>query len=237
MQTDLSGKVALVVGGTGGIGHAVVEELSDAGATVVSVDITDTGAPAGPRLEHLVADMGEPDDVDRVVRGIAERHGRLDILVHAIGIYPRESVVTMDVDTWDLVQRVNVRSLFLSVRGAAELMSQDGGGQIVALTSGIGVAGRSGAAAYGSSKKAVVGFVRCAAVDLLPLGITINCIGPGITATGMSVASARDEDPPNTGPDAVPIRQPSEVAQTMLYFFGPVGSTVTGTSMWMRNPE
>ena len=214
---DLQGQVALVTGAGGehGIGYAIARRLAEEGADVVVNDISAQPYPdaewggldaavaeieaLGRRSACVVADVGDPEQVDGMVSETVERMGRIDILVNNAGTlagWDRVPVVDLAVGLWDAVQRTNVRGTYLVSRAAARhMLERGGGGRVINISS---VAGRSGTArysAYNASKFAVIGFTQALAQELAPAGITVNVICPGLVDTERVVPLAETAFP------------------------------------------
>ena len=202
---DLKGQVALVTGAGGehGIGRAIARRLAQEGADVVVNDVAaqpysgsgwrglaDVVAEVeamGRRAASIVADVGDPQQVDAMVGEALATMGRVDILVNNAGNLAgrdRVPVVELEVELWDAVQRVNIRGTFLCSRAVARHMLQrGGGGRIINMSSVSGKRGNARYAAYNASKFAVIGFTQALAAELGPAEITVNAICPGLVAT------------------------------------------------------
>jgi len=236
---ELEGKVALVTGGAGAIGAAVVHALASAGATVVSADKVAPsvhGAQAGVRAATL--DVTARDEVSRLVAGIVERHGALDVLVNAAGVVSFGSAAALDEAEWDRVLDINLKGVFLACQAAIGPMKENGFGRIVNIGSVVGKnagnarpwldAGeqaRAGNVAYGVSKAGVHMLTLFLAKELAAHGVTVNAVAPGPIATAMTTAF----------PDAlralIPAGRmgtPADVARAVLFLCAPDNGFVTG---------
>jgi NAD(P)-dependent dehydrogenase (short-subunit alcohol dehydrogenase family) len=202
---DLHGKVALVTGAGGehGIGRAIAVRLAMEGADVIVNDVVPQpagvarwdGLPQvvreietlGRRALGILADVSEPGQVDRMVRQGLEQFGHIDILVNNAGApagRDRVPVVNLDLDAWDLIQKVNVTGTFLCCQAVARAMiERDKGGKIINISSTAGKRGVARYAAYCASKFAVRGFTQALALELAPYHINVNAICPGLTDT------------------------------------------------------
>jgi len=175
----LDGKVALVTGGSQGIGAAIAAGLDAEGATVV---IADLNPPEG----GIRADVADEGDVQRMVDETVERHGRLDVLVNNAGLYASLAMrpfTEIPLDEWRQVMEVNVASMFLTCRAAVPVMRAQGGGKIVNISSGTPFRGVPFLLHYVTSKGAIVAFTRALAKELGKDGIHVNCVAPGFTMT------------------------------------------------------
>jgi 3-oxoacyl-[acyl-carrier protein] reductase len=185
---DLSGKVALVTGAGNGIGRAIAQGLSAAGATTIVCDID--GA-AGERTAKSIVEQGhiavatpldvsDPAGVAAVYTEVARRHGRLDIQISNAGITTRAPFLEVDLETFHRIMSVNLYGTFLCGQAAGRLM-RGNGGRIVNLTSVSGQQGGTGRAAYGASKAAIINLTQTMALELAEHNILVNAIAPGPT--------------------------------------------------------
>ena len=188
-MADLRGKVAVVTGGASGIGKAIAQALSDAGATVVIADINLASAQA--TAEGLTNDaFAVEHDVRRAESASAldvatqVRFGRLDIIVNNAGVGPKPGpIVDMTEEEWDRVMDVNARGVFLTTRALAPRLIAQNSGRIINIASVVGQTGAAMIVQYAASKFAVRGMTQCLAAELAPYGITANNICPGIVVT------------------------------------------------------
>lgn len=193
----LAGKVALVTGGTRGIGFAIAEAYLAAGARVVisGRDAASLDAAAG-RLRHsnrcrgVAGDLTTSEAPTRVVATAASQFGRLDILVNNAGISGSADIWKTDAADWDRVQAVNLRAAFFCAREfAARVKAAGGGGAIINLSSVAGqIGGVATGPAYVASKAGVIGLTRSLARHFAPLGVRVNCIAPADIDTDMTAA-------------------------------------------------
>lgn len=185
MKIDLSGKVALVTAGAGGIGQAIARQFRESGASVAVCDISDQ-ALAVHRAQYpdnlaIRADVALAQDVDRVFDAIIDRFGRLDILVNNAGVSgPTKPVEEITGEEWTRTFDVNVTGAFLCVRRAASLFKRQNGGCIINLSSAAGRMGMPLRAPYSSSKYAIRGLTDAMAVELGEFGVRVNAILPGL---------------------------------------------------------
>jgi len=188
-NADPAGKVALITGGTRGIGLAVGRLFSELGGRVVLTGRNrSVGAEVVADLEHasfVAGDVRDPDDVAAVVGSALDMHGRLDVLVNSAGIIFRNRTVEEHTDTeWDDTFATNVRGTFLMCRAALPALRRTRG-SIVNVSSYVGLVGFKGSAAYAASKAAVVNLTRTMALDHAHEGIRVNCVCPGSVDTDM----------------------------------------------------
>jgi 3-oxoacyl-[acyl-carrier protein] reductase len=188
LETGLSERVCIVTGAAKGIGLAAAEILAGEGAKLVLCDRDAAGLEAvGLEGERVVADVSRRDEVERLLGGVRERFGRLDVLIHCAGIYRITKLPDVTDEEWDSVIDVNLRSSYLLAQGAVELMREHGDGRIVLFGS---YAARTGGlragVPYAASKAGVEGVTRNVAQYAGPLGIRVNCVHPGYTETPMN---------------------------------------------------
>ena len=225
---SLDGGVALVTGGTRGIGLATVRALADAGAHVVLTGRDETRAKeiaATLGAEGVALDVTDAGEVAAVVRGVAKQHGRLDVVVANAGVYA-EGVLGMIRDT-DEVLTTNVAGTLHTVQAAARAMMRRRSGSIVVLASIVGERGAAGQTVYAASKAAVANIAKSASKELGRFGIRVNAVAPGVIETQLTEGSALqpDKDLPSSLGRA---GRPEEVAKVIRFLAGDEASFVTG---------
>lgn len=197
---SLAGKVAIVTGGTSGIGEATALLFAEDGAKVMisgrnedrGVAVAAAARDLPGEIEFLVGEIVESAFCDRLVEATAERFGRLDILVNNAGIYPPATVVDATDELWREAMAINLDAVFYLTRAAVRRMREQGdGGSIVNVSSDWGVGGAVGHIAYGTTKGALLNFTRSLALDHAAEGIRANCLCPGVVLTPMVEASIR----------------------------------------------
>jgi len=224
-MSDLKGHVAVVTGGSGAIGGAIVAALASAGATAVSLDV------AGIRDSQglwMACDVRNDDSVAAAIGAVRERYGRLDIVIHAAGIARDAVLWKMPVEDWDLVQQVNLRGAFLLLRHALPLL-RDNGGRVVLIGSINGSRGKFGTSAYAASKAGLIGLAKTAARETGRFGVTVNVIEPGWVRTPLTDAapqSVRDAALSETLTGE--FVEPRDVAASALFLCGDSGRRITG---------
>jgi 3-oxoacyl-[acyl-carrier protein] reductase len=195
MQITLKDKVALVTGGSRGIGRAIALALAGAGATVVvnyrgnqaAADETVAAITAAEgRAVAVQADVGTAEDVERLFKTAAEQFGRVDILVNNAGITRDTLLLRMKDDDFDAVIDTNLRGLFLCTRAALRPMTRARFGRIINITSVVGLVGNAGQANYAAAKAGIIGFTKSAAREMASRGITVNAVAPGYIETELT---------------------------------------------------
>lgn len=243
----LDGRVALVTGGSRGIGRAVSLALADAGAKVAVAyasrhdDAQATQAEVAARGSEallLPGDATDPDGAERCTAAAVERWGRLDMFV-ACAVQPVSAVITeLTVDDWDRSMTANARGFFVGAQAAARRMGADGTGRIVALSAtGAHRTGNPAYAPLAMAKGAVEAAVRYFAVALAPRGITVNAVAPGPTETEAFTAMAADkvDEVRSRLAARIPfgrLGQPEDAASVVAFLCGDGGRWVTGQTIF-----
>lgn len=180
--TDLKGKAAIVTGGSGAIGCAILDAFEQAGVRAVSLDLLEPDE----KQRWVYCDIREESSVIAAVESIYKTEGRLDFVVHAAGI-SRDSVIwKMSTEDWDSVQAVNIRGAFLLLRHAIPLLRPGHGGRIVLIGSINGSRGKFGASAYSASKAGLIGLAKSVAREVGRFGILVNVLEPGWVRTPLT---------------------------------------------------
>jgi len=243
----LRDKIALVTGGTSGIGRAIAELFAEEGAAVTITGRRDALGrevvagiqEAGGQAEFLPMDARHLLEMRRVTEETAQRHGRLDILVNNAGIsLPRTLLETSEED-FSVQFETNVRSMFFATKWAAEIMVRQGSGIIVSIASVSGIRGQEERAAYCGTKGAVLQITRAAALELAASGVRVNAVSPGAVDTPL-LRNARfagqahqDELVADVGA-TLPLGRiglPEDIARAVLYLASDEASWVTGTNL------
>lgn len=240
---DLTGKIALVTGGNGGIGLGMARGLGQAGATVLiagrnaeksAAALRDLQA-AGTRAEALAADVTDEAAVARLFAQVQDRHGRLDILVNNAGGTVRKPPQDFTLAEWNQVMDVNLTSAFLCCRAAYPLMVRAGGGKVINIGSILSIFGAPYAPAYGASKGGIVQFTRSLATAWAKDRIQANAVLPGWIDTELTVG-ARAQVPGLH--ERVLARtpagrwgEPRDLAGIAVFLASPASDFVTGTAI------
>jgi 3-oxoacyl-[acyl-carrier protein] reductase len=192
----LDGRVAIVTGGSRGIGSAIAGLLAEHGAAVVVSGRDATRLQnavreleeRGASVHGVAADVGKREDADRLVDAAKERFGRLDLLVNNAGIARDGLLIRMKDDDWDRVMETNLRGAFLMTRAAAKSMVRQRSGRIVNIASVAGAMGNAGQTNYSAAKAGLIGLTKATARELAHWGILVNAVAPGLIDTDMAAA-------------------------------------------------
>jgi 3-oxoacyl-[acyl-carrier protein] reductase len=225
---SLAGRVALVTGGSGGIGSAVVGLLQQAGATVVSIDRPGIAAPPG--AVSLPCDLADRDAIVSVVARFGREFSRLDVLVHAAGITRDAVLWKMEPAAWDDVMRVNLDAAFHLLHEAVPLLRTSAGDASVVLIASInGERGKFGQTNYAASKAGLIGLGRSAARELGAFGIRVNMVAPGMIRTDMTERLPEDVRRRAQEESVLGrLGEPEDVARAVLFLASPLARHVTG---------
>jgi 3-oxoacyl-[acyl-carrier protein] reductase len=238
VKGPLDGKVAIVTGGSRGIGAEVGARLAEDGAAVV------VSGRDGDRLQHtvrewetqgwavlgVVADAASREDCERLVSTAKQHFGRIDVLVNNAGMTHDQLLVRMTDEDWDRVIEVNLRSAFLMTRAVSKaLVRQKSGGRVINITSTAGAMGNAGQVNYSAAKAGLIGFTKAAARELAHWSILVNAVAPGLIETDMT------KDLSATAREAllaqVPLKRSGtarEVAEMVRFLAGDGATYVTG---------
>ena len=192
---DLTGKVALVTGASRGIGKAIALQLSSLGATVVAAARGDNAQPTvaeilarGGKAEAIGLDVTDSAALEKLPADIAERHGRLDIVISNAGITRDQLLMRMKREDWDAVLATNLTATFTLAQAAMRPMLRQRSGRIICISSVVGQMGNAGQTNYAASKAGMIGFVKALAREVASRSVTVNAVTPGLIETDMTKA-------------------------------------------------
>jgi 3-oxoacyl-[acyl-carrier protein] reductase len=192
---DLSGKTALVTGGSRGIGRSICTDLAEQGAAVAinyrqsaeqAEDLRQKIEAAGGKAITVQADVRKPEDVERMIEETLAGLGRLDVLVNNAGFNRDTLILRMSLDDWDEVMELNLRAVFVCTKAVLRTMMKQRWGRIINIGSVSGLAGNAGQANYAAAKAGLVGFTRAVAREMGSRNVTANLIMPGLVITELT---------------------------------------------------
>jgi 3-oxoacyl-[acyl-carrier protein] reductase len=238
MSAPLAGQVAVVTGGSRGIGRAIAAGLARAGAAVVvnyreneaaAAETVAAIGGAGGTAEAACFDVGDAGAVRAGLQGVVDRRGRLDILVNNAGFSVDTLLLRLKEEDWERVLRTNLTGVFHCTKAAVRAMVRGRYGRIVNLTSVVAEMGNAGQAAYAAAKAGVIGFTKSMARELASRGITVNAVAPGFVETDMTAGLSDEQKMFYT--NVIPagrIATPDEVAAAVTFLASPAAGYITG---------
>jgi 3-oxoacyl-[acyl-carrier protein] reductase len=234
-------RVALVTGGSRGIGRAIAEQLAGDGLQVAvnyasnadaAAEVVAAIEGAGGTAASFQADVGDPAEVASLFQDVTERLGSVQVLVNNAGITRDDLLLRMSAEAWDDVIRTNLTSVYLCTKGALRGMLKARFGRVISIASVSGIAGNPGQANYAAAKAGIVGFTKSVAKEVGSRGITVNVVAPGFIATDMTAALGEDLTSAATEHITMGrLGSPSEVASAVGYLASDAASYITGQTI------
>ena len=233
----LEGKVAIVTGGSRGMGRAIAAALAREGAAVVvcsrnleanretAEQIKSEGGSAHP----FQVDVTDPDSVSALVKSVVEKFGRVDILVNNAGVTADNLLLRLKEADWDRVIDTNLKGTFNCIKAVARTMIKQRGGKIINMASVVGMVGNAGQANYCASKAGIIGLTKSVARELASRAINVNCVAPGLIKTAMTDALTDKAKEDVT--KLIPLGrmgEPEDVAEVVKFLASPAADYITG---------
>ena len=232
----LNGKVAVITGGSRGIGKATAQKLASLGADIAVVYRSEDAAAAelcselqqqGVKAEPFKLDVSVYDDAKETVDRIIEKFGHIDILVNCAGITKDRLIAMMKEDGFNAVINVNLKGTFNMIKHCTPVFMKQRSGKIINLASVSGIIGNAGQANYSASKAGIIGLTKSVAKELAGRGVCCNAVAPGFVETEMTANLSKN----NKLVDQIPMKrmgQPEEVAELIAFLASPVSDYITG---------
>lgn len=234
---DLTGKIALVTGASGGIGGAIASRLHGQGATVV---LSGTRAEAlealagelGERALVMTCNLGDPGETEALVGRVEQEAGQLDILINNAGLTRDGLAMRMKDEDWQQVLDVNLTAAFRLARASLKGMMKRRWGRIIGISSIVGVTGNPGQANYAASKAGLIGMTKSLAQEVASRGITVNCVAPGMIETAMTdVLNDQQRDRMLAAIPMQRLGKSDEIASGVVYLASEEAAYVTGQTL------
>lgn len=235
---DLANKVAIVTGGSRGIGKEIALELARNGAniaiTYVSNDqkakeVVDEILSLGVKAIAIKADVSKEEEVQDMIKKVEEEFNSVDILVNNAGITKDNLLIRMKEEEWDQVMNVNLKGTFLCTKAVSRMMMKKRYGKIINITSVVGIIGNIGQGNYSASKAGVIGFTKSMARELASRGIRVNAVAPGFIETDMT--DVLKEDIKDAMLKSIPLGifgKPKDIADAVVFLASSKSDYITG---------
>ena len=235
---DLTGKVALVTGGTKGIGRAMATALAQAGADIATAsrrpdpEFEQEVAALGRTYGHFAADLTHRDQTRTVVPAVLEKMGRVDILVNCAGICPRTEVLDFPEADWDATLEIDLTASFVLTQKAGADMLPRGWGKVINVASVLAFQGGRNVPAYAAAKHGLLGLTKSFANDWASKGVNVNAIAPGYFSTELTSDLWKDPERYQSIRDRIPAQrwgQGSDIAGLALFLASPASDYINGS--------
>jgi 3-oxoacyl-[acyl-carrier protein] reductase len=234
MHIDLTGKNALVTGSTRGIGRAIAESLSAAGARVAVVGrdegrAVDAASAIGNGAQGFACDVSDVAQITALIEAVEKAFGGIDILVNNAGLTRDNIILRLKDDDWDAVIDANLRGAFATIRAATRGMMKRRWGRIINIASVVGIIGNKGQSNYAASKAGLIGLTKSVAKEFASRGILANVVAPGFVETDMTAAMTPEARQGLSG--MIPLERlgkPADIAAAVTFLASDQASYITG---------
>ena len=235
---DLANKVALVTGGSRGIGKKIALELARNGANVAisyvsnevkAKEVIDEIGSLGVKAIAIKADVSKEEEVQEMIKKVEEEFNTIDILVNNAGVTKDNLLIRMKEEEWDEVMSVNLKGTFLCTKAVSRMMMKKRYGKIINITSVVGITGNVGQGNYSASKAGVIGFTKSMARELASRGIRVNAVAPGFIETDMT--DVLKEDIKDAMLKSIPLGifgKPKDIADAVVFLASSKSDYITG---------
>lgn len=239
MQINFKDKLAIVTGGTRGIGATVSKQLSELGATVIAtgtnsekINELNNSPSKHKNISYLQLDFNDQNSIQKAFAKL-KKIDRIDILINNAGVNKINSIWDTEDDDWDWLQTVNLKGVFLITKLAAQKMKEQKNGRIVNIASIFGVVSKAQRAPYSTSKSGLIGFTRAVGLDLAPYNVLVNALSPGFVMTELTknILSQKDMDELVKSVPLQRFAEPQEIVNTILYLASDLNTYLTGQNI------
>lgn len=239
-RLGLKGRVALITGGSRGLGRVMARGLAEAGAHIaicsrneaeLEASLAEILADTGIEGRCFVADLAERSQTEKLATSVLDHFQRVDILVNNAGINLPQSIDTVSNESWDRTLELNLTSAMVLTRALVPQMKARRWGRIIHISSIMGIASKAGRNSYSATKSALIGLMKANALDLGPFNVTVNCIAPGFFLTDLPKTTLTEEERKIAADRTALDRwgQPEELVGPALFLAGEWGSYITGS--------
>jgi NAD(P)-dependent dehydrogenase (short-subunit alcohol dehydrogenase family) len=239
---DLTGKVALVTGGSKGLGKAMARVYAEHGANIMicsrnAEELASAAAEIGDglsvRVEWMTADLSQRGDAQRLAEETLQRLGRVDVLVNNAGSNVPQRADQITDEAWDRIIELNLSGIMRLTRALLPQMMERKWGRVIHISSVLGLGGKPGRNVYSATKSALIGMARSTALDMGPFGVTVNCISPGPFLTDLPLGVLTEEQKQEFTNRTALKRwgRPEEIAGLALLLGTDAGSYITGATL------
>jgi 3-oxoacyl-[acyl-carrier protein] reductase len=237
MKIDLTGRTALVTGSTRGIGRAIAEILTGAGARVAVVGrdqakAAEAAATLGNGAQGFACDVGDPASIVALIEGVEKAFGQIDILVNNAGLTRDNILFRIKDEDWDTVLDANLRGAFVAIRAASRGMIKRRWGRIINIASVVGITGNKGQANYAASKAGLIGLTKSVAKELGSRNVLVNAVAPGFIETDMTAAMTPEARASLSG--QIPLERlgsPQDIAGVVAFLASEHAAYITGQTL------